>query len=434
MKQLSRSYGRRFALLITTFALFVMLSGEARAAGVPGDYPPAYQALLAQQASQAGNAEFDFRLGRAAYEVGDYETAIFAFERVLIAQPDSDRTRLELARTFYAIGDLETSRQYFNAVLSRETPLTVRQNIEAFLSRIDQAQKHHLFGGMLSLGVTSDDNVFASPAADAIRTLLGTVTLNGATASPRSDLIGQATLLLNHAWRFDGKPFFWQTSLQSHNAIYQDESSLDLNLLGLSSGPVWNRNQLQCALRGNVNYLELDHRRYLSSVGGEGELTWAPDPRRSFGLLLRLARIDYAEAARDALQSGLELKPALLWQNCRISGNLGLEFNAARDDQQSYLREAIGLRIERPLSWQFIGNLGYRFQNSTYRQAAALFGVKRHDRVHEVTAGLTRPFWQTSQGAQLLGQLNYTYSSSDSNIDLYQFDKNVTTLSLSWLF
>lgn len=432
------------AVLLAGLVLLLGATAPVSAAGSPrlqqarqafelGDYATAYRTLQPLQAAMAGSADYDFLLGRAAYEVRDFETAIFAFERVLIARPESDRTRLELARTFFAAGDLEASRSYFNAVLRRDTPQTVRQNIEAFLSRIDQAQRHNLFGGMLAVGGSYDDNVHAAPVDETISTLLGTVTLDGA-GRPQDDLSAQATLLLNHAWRFDGKPLVWQTSLTSHGARYRDADDLDLNLVGLSSGPVWTRGNLQASLQGDGVYLQLDGARYLTSLGGTAALTWAPNPRTSLGARLRAARINYLENVRDANQYLLELQGGRLWGRTRLSLNLALEYDRARDPQYGYLRETAGLRLERPLVWALIGAAGYSYQNTCYRHPADLFGVSRHDGLHELSAGLTRPLWRHADGSQLLLQLNHSYFRSESNIGLYDYTRNLTTLSLNWLF
>ncbi|OHB32841.1 MAG: hypothetical protein A2X84_04230 [Desulfuromonadaceae bacterium GWC2_58_13] len=400
-----------------------------------GDFAEAYRIFADLLNSRPGDAEADFMLGRSAYEIGDYEAAIFAFERVLIAHPESDRARLELARVCFATGDFEASRSYFNAVLANDPPRTVRQNIQAFLARIDRATCRHTVGGMFSLALSFDDNVHASPVDEQVQTLLGQVTLTGATANPRKDRIVQPTLLLNHAYRSRPKGVIWQSSAVTHHAIYAEEDDLDLSLVGVSSGPVWQTSSLQFSLPASFNYLTLDSRRYLSTSGLGAELIWLAKPRLSLGFSLQGSRLNYADEARDAWQYRFELRPVGVWDDNRLSGGLGLELNDARQDRTGYQRLFASIGYERPLFLGLTGSCGYRIKRTRYEDEEPMFGRVRRDTLHEISLGLSRPVWQSADGrSRVVAQLQHVITDANANIDLYEYDKNVTTLAFSLRF
>ena len=148
-----------------------------------GSYKEAYDHFFKAFKMDPGNSDINFFIGRAAFEIGDYEAAVMAYERVLIAQPDVSRVKLEMARCYFHLKSFETAKQYFNQVLETKPPAKVRINIENFLAAIDAAKTRHVFSGVLSTGITWDDNVRVSPANDRISTIIGDITLIGESAT-----------------------------------------------------------------------------------------------------------------------------------------------------------------------------------------------------------------------------------------------------------
>jgi len=430
-------------LLLTLLVLFIAVSSASAATTFSkgkeafdrGDFPVAYRIFTDLLASNPGDAEADFLLGRSAYEIGDFETAIFAFERVLMSHPESDRARLELARVHFAVGDFEAARKGFEVVLANNPPAAVQQNIQVFLTRIDRATRRHTFGGMFSLAFSLDDNVYASPADERINTLLGQVTLTGATAKPLRDHIWQPTLLLNHTYRSRPKAMAWQTTAVTQHAFYEREQELDYNLVGLSSGPLWQSSSLQLSLPVSFNYLSLDSRRYLTTAGIGAELIWLAGSKVNLGVNLQASRLNYANDDRDAWQYRFELRPVGTWGSNRFSAGLGLELNDAREDWAGYLRYIVSVGYERPLFWGITGSCGYRLKRTGYDGKEPLFDRTRKDTLHEFSAGLTRPLWQATDGrSRVLAQLQHVYTDAEANVDLYDYEKNLTTLALSLSF
>ncbi|MDY6853584.1 MAG: tetratricopeptide repeat protein [Thermodesulfobacteriota bacterium] len=434
----------RTSLLITGFCLFFFSPAlaevkqsfqQGKAAFEQGEFKKAFSIFQQLVQQNPGDPELDFLLGRSAYEIGNYETAIFAFERVLIAQPDADRVKLELGRSYFELGEFETARSSFKTVLEKDPPPNVRSNIERYLRLIDKASQINRLSGIVSLALSYDDNVYFSPIDDQIQTIDQIYTLKGDNATPNEDLVSQTTLALNHLYRQHPRRPGWLTRLLLYNASYFDEQSLNLNLLSLNTGPLWQQGVWQSKLQGTFNYLTLDAERYLTFAGVELETIWQRDSAFGIGLFGSLTHLNYTTDERDAEQYRLIIKPMWTRKKNRLSINLGMEWREAQDDQYTELRTLLKVGYERQLPRRLILNLGYRLQDSDYDSEATLFGKKRHDVLHEANLGLSRALWTEPNGdGALIALLNYVITDTTSNIDLYEYDKQVLSFSLTYLF
>lgn len=433
----------RTLLLFLACSLFVVATAASadlrlqtgKAAFDRGDFPAAYKIFFQLLQQQPGEPEIDFLLGRSAFEIGDYEAAIFAFERVLIADPAADRVRLELGRSYFEIGDLESARSQFNQVLQNQPPAAVQKNIERYLQQLEKVARKHKFSGSLTLSLSYDDNVYASPVDEQVGTILGNVTLTGNGATPQDDLVNRNSLQLNHLYRSHPKRVGWLSSLQAYNAMYAEEEDLNLTLLGISSGPVWQKEKQLSKLQLTTSYLTLDEERYLSLFGLSAEHSRSLGEQLALTLAAQLTRLNYASSGRDANQYRIELKPAWKLTTGTIVAGIGVEGNEAKQEEYSYWRTMLQVRYQRPLPWRLAGLVGIRFQQTDYDGVIALFNRVRKDRLRELSIGLSRPIWQDAQtGRQLQAQLLGTFTKVNSNIDLYEYDKQVFSLALSYLF
>ena len=427
-------------LLVAMFSLLPVISSQAaellsfesgKQAFEGGEFQAAFHIFQQLVAETPGDPELDFLLGRSAFESGDFETAIFAFERVLMARPEADRARLELGRSYFELGEFESARSSFRQVLDHNPPANVRVNIERYLRRIDAISRQHQFSGMLALAVSYDSNANYSPTEGKIQTIIGEVPIEDS----QEDFIGQTTLELKHLYRQHPSRPGWLTGVLLYNASYFDQQRLNLNLFGLNTGPLWQQGNWQGKLQGAFNYLTLDDDQYLTTVGLELEETWQRGASFGIGLHGALTYFDYDLDPRDATQYRLAVQPVWVLGQNRLSVDLGAELTEAQDDQYGYQRFLVKIALEKRVPWQLTMNLSGRWQDSAYDAETPLFGKTRHDQLREINFGLQRPLWDDPTGTgQLFGQLIYDYTDTRSNIDLYRYNKQVVTVSLSYLF
>jgi tetratricopeptide (TPR) repeat protein len=103
--------------------------------------------------------DVNFYLGRSAFELDDYDTAIASYERILILDPNHMRTRLEMARTYFKLEMYEQAQVEFDKVLLLPIPEQVRENINYYISYIEQNRKRSFLNVLVGVGQLSDDNV-----------------------------------------------------------------------------------------------------------------------------------------------------------------------------------------------------------------------------------------------------------------------------------
>ncbi len=407
----------------------------AKAAFAQGDYAVAYKILNNLLRQHPGDPELDFLLGRSAFESADFETASFAFERVLMNQPDAERARLELARSYFELGNMASARSNFMQVMAKKPPPPVQKNIQRYLDLIEKSAQQHNFGGQLSVGISFDDNIQSSPVDQQIHTIIGNVTLSGDGSVAQQDFINQNSIQLNHSYRKHPKSMGWLSSAVVHNSTYAKEQDLNLNLFGLNTGPVWQTGKWQSRLQGQFNHLILDDKRYMTLAGVTAEQSWQYNKHYNVGASASFSSLDYANSDRDAEIYRFEIKQHASWGKNRLSASLGVEFNQAREDHFSYIRELLSIRYQRLLPWQFQGELGFRYYHSDHDEAEPLFSEKRREDFRELQASLSRPLWRSkTRSQQLMARLQYAYTDTYSNIGLYKYDKQVANFILSYQF
>lgn len=403
-----------------------------------GRFDEAYLAFYEAFKIAPDHPEVNFLLGRAAFESGRLEEAVMAYERVLAQNPEAVRVKLELGRTHFRLGSREMAKQYFKEVLATNPPEAVWQNIQKFLAAIDAAEQHHFVNGMFSVAVGYDDNVRTAPVSNNVPTAIGEVTLTGDTAVPNSNYIGNTTLLLNHIYRSEASsPWTWKSTFTNYNAVNETAHDLDINLFGLSSGPTWQNDKI--LLQGSLllNHIDLGYERYLGIIGVNGTATYiySQNILLTTGLTIQDKNF-YQNGDKDSVNTAFNFGPIFVYDKNRVSLSAGYEKESAFNDlNNSYDRRSLTLRYDRQLPYDFNAYASLKRQESDYNEEEALFNKVREDKTTYFNLGLSRPLWSSADNRRnLIGQLNYARTDADSNIALYEYTKDVTTLALTLTF
>ena len=397
-----------------------------------GKFEEAYTELHKAFLLEPGHPDLNFQLGRAAFETGRFEEAVMAYERVLMADPEASRVKLELARAYLQLGTKEVARQYFKEVLATNPPEQVWKNIETFLANIDASEQKHFVNGTFTLGHAWDSNARSASVFD-------TVLVNSfpfALTPPERDQTNIATLVLNHIYKNEEYPFMWKTSATSYNALYQRLYDLDINYLGLTTGPVFQKDNYIWDVQALGSYIDVEHDRYQSSFGAASSLTFFFSKNLLGTVSIKAEeKNNYFDAGRDALNLLISAGPILIVGDNRLSLLFSKENENAENAVYGYNRFGWKLRYDRSLPYDFAAFAGIGYTMTDYDARDTTFGIFRSDDIQELTAGVSRLLWQDTEKRQaLIMQLAQTYTNSESNIDLYTYRKNVTELSLTVSF
>lgn len=402
-----------------------------------GKFEEAYSELHKAFRQDPGNQEINFYLGRAAFESGRFEEAVMAFDRILIANPDASRAKLELARAHLRLGSRELAKQYFKEVQATNPPEQVWKNIQQFLDVIAASEQRHFLNGLFTFGVSHDDNVNVAPGASSVNIDFGGITLPiTIDQKPISDQIYNTTLVANHIYKFEDLPYTWKTTAVNYNAFYENQNIHDINYLSLASGPVFQGNNYLWQVQGQINNVDLEYDRYQSGYGLSSTLTWLVDQN----ILLNAGvtaqqKNNYQDGDQDADNLLIIAGPVFTLGLNRVTLSFGKELENASHDYNSYDRFMVLARYDRQLPLDFGLFASFRFQNTEYDKTDPLYISNRSDDVLDLSCGLSKRLWQTEDKRRSLsGQISYTNTKAESNIALYDYDKNVTAAELTLAF
>ena len=384
-----------FLLLLTSLQAFPVYGLETDNHYLTGQqyfteqkYDAAYDEFFQAFVNDPGNLNISFYLGRSAFESGRYEEAIMAYDRILMTTPNTPRVKLELARTHLRLGSRELAKQYFREVLATNPPEQVWKNIEEFLASIEKSERKHFFNGTLSIGYAKDDNIRLAPTSDIISVGLYEITLTGPSATPQDDNIYSTTLVLNHIYKNEGYPFTWKTSATSYNTSYENQNDLDVNYLGVSTGPVFQNQKFLWDVMATGTNIDVEYERYQSSFGFSSTLTRVFTPNIYTTASIKFdKKNNYVAPDRDASNFSYSLSPVFVFGENRFSLNLNKEYEIAYDEVNSYDRASWNIRYDRNLPMDFSIFTSTGFTDTRYDKVHPLFGVNRSDNVQGLAIG-----------------------------------------------
>jgi hypothetical protein len=317
-------------------------------------------------------------------------------------------------------------------VLATNPPEAVWQNIQRNLAAIDAVEQRHFITGLVTIGHIWDDNVGAVPNGD--------ITLGGLTFAldqePESDHGLNGTAVLNHLYRWIDTPYNWKTSLLTYNTFYQDQTDFDLNLFGLSTGLVRQGETTLWELIASGNHVSLDGDRYLGTYGLTTNFSWFFNRNVLLTAGAGIRGKDYYQGSgRDATNWDLRFGPVFNIGANRLGITAAHEEEDADEAINSYDRNAIACRYDRQLPYEFAVYASIRYQDTDYDQKDPLFLETREDQETDLAAGVSKSLWHSADGRSTLAlQVNWTYINTDSNIELYDYDKNLVNTSLTLAF
>lgn len=408
--------------------------------------------VQAQTSPAATPVQTEFDAAMQAVEEARLRTARERLTSLVSANPSLSRARLELARVYYLSRDYKEARREAQEVLDDpNTPPTVRATLLAFLAQIDADEKiyaaRHQWSPSVYAGLMYDSNVNIGPSRDVID--VGGVFLDVLPDSQEtSDAAGVLSAGIAHTYnpgrRFDAGEqrgfFLWQSQANAYYRGYFDENDYNLGILTLRTGPAWvvpgkwraglglqgdqiylggNSLALYTTLNPNLTFevgeaieVTLDgtvSNRYYWDDDEDGRDGWYKSGNllvtryfnsRKFGLQLGAGWADFDADEERFSYSGPDLSGGLLWEAWRN----GLVY--ARVNYRGYDFEGI-----EPLfpdvqrdddEWRY--SIGFQ---------------------HDFKAGLLED-WSLVGG--------YVHTDNQSNVPIYDYNRDVVNLGLSRRF
>lgn len=415
---------------------------EGKKALDSGEIDRAYEIFTKLLREDPGNEQINFGLGMACFARNDYPRARLAFERALQANSNNDRARLELARTYLAMQQFEAAQEQFQTVLARNPPDAVRQNIELYLQQIRKGIKRTLLSGRIDAAWFYDDNVNVGPDStiiDIAPIIFGSQTLTTMNIDESSQPVSAdgyfTSVTLSGAydtgdlgkWALTGDMAYYQNWISeapaNESLYYQMASGLrhtgekSMFMLPFKAGHITSG--------GNplMNSYGVSP-AYLCMSGEAAEWQWFT----SGGFEIR----DYDTLSdRNGYFASLGEAGKRFFGAARHNVSMGLSVSHDHPDATpyQYWAYAANFSAEMRLPWNSALYSRAGYTRTDYVEREAISPEKRTDTQNQFAVGVNKtltPQWGMD--------VNYQITDNNSTFKLYEYNRNVATVSAFYAF
>ena len=392
-----------------------------------GQIEKAEKLLEALDASTPANEQLRFLRGLLALNQGDYRKAIDIFRAILVDHPEALRVRLELARAHFMAREFQNADRQFRAVRAENLPPAVQANVDVFLGQIRMA-KDWSYG--LSVAIAPDTNI------------------NGASTTREVDIYGLPFRLSEDARQKSGIGAAIDASLEyapriAPNGRFRLGAALqrreykgtqfDDMTLALQAGPRFVLPKWDLSLLGTGFRRWYGGDAYASSFGGRMEATHYAGPRTVFNGSLAILRIeDEREDARSRWVYSASLGGMRqINQKSAVTVRLGINRQDAQENAYSNWAGVISAGYYRELPEGFSIYLEPSLALTDYDAPLLAFGKTRKDKVGSITAAVLNRrivLWRFTP------RIAYSFTKSDSTIDLYDYNRHRLEFGLTAVF
>lgn len=396
-------------------------------------YRQAYNMALMLEASFAGEPKFDFILGMSALETKRLDQAVFAFERVLMIEPSNHHARLELARAYYFLGDYVASKNEFNTVMDVNPPENVQKNIQEFLSLIAEKERkaRHLIKAHAVLDVGYDTNVNSTTDQLIVDDLP-----NDAVLEFRQDTVAQEDTFYklsatsSYTYLLNKKTgLFLDLSAASHDNL--DTNEFDTLQLSVKAGPTFAKGSYRLKFPIQYQYLTLDSEEYRNMIMLGVEHTRLLNRKRYLMSFFQVGEMTYPDyETRDATTAvlGLAYAQSKGAQNYLVSLYGGKE-DAKEDAGEHNSRDYYGLKLRVTHKFQNKHSvfLGVGAMSARYGADNPHYLKVRENDMYQLSVG-----WDWKYSAHWKFNISADAYDSQSNLELYDYDREVVRLSVKY--
>jgi hypothetical protein len=411
---------------------------------------PLVALLLACNPLQADQIQEDFDEALQAIDQNQLRTARERLTNLLTTNPSLSRARLELARVYYLSQDYTKAREEAQRVADDpNTPPAVRATVLAFLAQIDADQKRnmarHQWTPSIYAGLMYDSNVNVGPARDIID-INGTPRPVLPESQEKDDFAMVISPGIAHTWnpgrRFEAGEqqgfFLWQSQANAYYRAYADEDDYDLGILTLRTGPAWvvpGRWRAGIGLQGDQIFLGGGNLAWFTTLNPN--ITWelGRDTELSLdGIATDRRYDDDEEEGRDGLYLSTNAIVTRYFRNRSFGVQAGIGYADfdADDDRFGYDTPDLMLGVIFD-TWQggsAYARVNYRNYEFDGPEPAPFAPAVRDEDEIRLALGFQHEFrGDALRNWVLLG--SWVHTDNDSNIGIYEYDRDVVNLGMA---
>lgn len=434
---------KRAVISFTVLSLWVLPDAGSAANAVPSSENLIQLRINIEE--DPDNLDHYFEFATMAAALGEYKEAEKAYSYMLEVDPTLDRVQLELALLHLRMAQFRKAKQRFEKVLANKPPENVRKNIDKVMVTVLQSLKPHTFNTSLASGFNYDSNANSAASSGQITFQDNSIPLEDSSLSKNDGQVFTAATL-SHSYRF-GSPVLEQYNVRwnSSTTLYRTEQAnldtLDLLLVGLKTGPVFylNDNRTQIGINGNLNYIALHEKDYLTITSGE--LALAHKINESVSLDAS-ATYEHRHFIHSPGAPGLPNRTGNA-----VQGKTGITYALTNKD---ILNAGITWRAEKSrqiyydnMQWQFSGsytrvlpydcfaNLAYSAKTTQYEGLEPVISTTSVRSDHEKTSSLTIGKRFKNNVTLTIG---YQLKSISSSVQNYDYNNQRISTAVGWSF
>lgn len=395
----------------------------------------AFDLLAPLEDERAGDPDYDYLLGLAAIETGRGGIAAFAFERCLAVDPKNGPCRVQMARTHLALGETGAAREELQAVRASEPPREVNDLVSQYLGALTQREQQdkRRIDAHVQIGAGYDTNVSGTTDATTIAIpRLGGLpfTLSG-VSTKQEDAFLQAKAgvsldqALNPAWRL-----LLDANLDSRQYLDVDSFSSISTDAGLGLGWMTGPNSVQAKLQ--VQDYRLNEEAFRSLYGVLAQFQHACSDKSAASVYAQGSQIDYHLGTPDARRYTLGAGYSRALDTARATTVYAGLYGGAEDSDTAGLglgQDFMGLRLGGSLALRahLALTVALSAEQRRFDGISPLFLVEREDTSIDASLGAILKL-----SDQISLKPAYTYSNSDSNTVLSDYDRHLVSVDLRY--
>ena len=423
----------------------VVGSGVGDRAGIEAKRQQIFQQML----GDPSNLDLAFQYAALSEQVGDLEAAISTLERMLVFAPGLPRLQFELGVLYYRLGSWSTAKSYFTTVMQQPVvPDDVRNSIGAYMAQIETREQGSQSFGEVGVGLRYQTNANAGPDSPFVD--IGGLEFEldpGALGA--EDTTAYVTARFHNSMDLAGQGDRFEIDASAYGALYREEHQLNTGVIDLKFGPNYNLaaigiDNARLALHGDLGAAILSGDPYIASAGIGADFIATLDAR---------TRLTLSASARHEEYFDNDLRPTASDRSGqRYTGAARIDYLLTPDVALFTLLDTTRTvtSVDYLSSWKVGASGGVVFSlksptggNQPWSITASL-GVDRegadaNDPIISpdaemkntgfVSAGLIVPV-----GESFVLNSSITYSISESNYDLSNYDNTAVSVGLSKRF
>jgi len=422
-----------------------------------GNLKQAYEMFDKLVNDDPANEKYNFALAMTCMAMKEYSRAQLAFERVLQRNPANSRANVELALCLMAMGNDAAARAEFEKVRrgieakmteagQNQIELTklrsVRNNINSYLDVLRKREKKWNFSGMVNASFFEDDNVNVGPDSDTISIapiVYGSLSIDQLTvqqSSQPSRSMGYAATVVGSALYDCGDPgqWLWGTTAVGYKNGLDKRREYESFFWQVDTGPKYAKGRVMADIPLRMSHISIDNKSLVDMYGVHPGLVYAYGPAGEwrFATTSDLEMRDYATLNdRDGPFAGIGEMARYYYGENKNSFFMGFSYSHAFAKSAVYESNGTEWQFgtEYKLPWQVTSYGRIKYAKTGYADKEVLSPVDRKDAQRQYTIGLTKMI------TPWLGMdVNYQWTDNTSSFSLYQYDRQVTSVSMLYIF